>query len=93
MIEPDVLPRSAGGRALEAGLRRRSEERLLGLAMVAALIGHRCDVMQHTGFLTSYNERPKTDLVSIVHVPTPPIGLYSKKHALGSKIEPSRWGR
>jgi D-methionine transport system substrate-binding protein len=46
------------------------------------------DVMQHTIFLNSYNERQKTDLVGIVHVPTPPMGLYSKKHGLGSKIEP-----
>ena len=44
------------------------------------------DVMQHTVFLDSYNERQKTDLVGIVHVPTPPMGIYSKKHALGTKI-------
>ncbi len=41
------------------------------------------NVMQHTVFLNSYNERQKTDLVGIVHVPTPPMGLYSKKHTLG----------
>ena len=46
------------------------------------------DVMQHTVFLNSYNERQKTDLVGIVHVPTPPMGLYSKKHALGAPIKP-----
>jgi D-methionine transport system substrate-binding protein len=46
------------------------------------------DVMQHTVFLNSYNERQKTDLVGIVHVPTPPMGLYSKKHALGTPIKP-----
>jgi D-methionine transport system substrate-binding protein len=46
------------------------------------------DVMQHTVFLDSYNERQKTDLVGIVHVPTPPMGLYSKKHALGTPIKP-----
>lgn len=46
------------------------------------------DVMQHTVFLNSYNERQKTDLVGIVHVPTPPMGIYSKKHALGEKIGP-----
>jgi D-methionine transport system substrate-binding protein len=45
------------------------------------------DVMQHTVFLDSYNERQKTDLVGIVHVPTPPMGLYSKKHALGTPIK------
>jgi D-methionine transport system substrate-binding protein len=46
------------------------------------------DVMQHTIFLDSYNERQKTDLVGIVHVPTPPMGLYSKKHAVGTPIKP-----
>jgi D-methionine transport system substrate-binding protein len=45
------------------------------------------DVMQHTVFLNSYNDRQKTDLVGIVHVPTPPMGLYSKKHALGTPIK------
>lgn len=44
------------------------------------------DVMQHTVFLDSYNERQKTDLAGIVYVPTPPMGLYSKKHPLGEKI-------
>jgi D-methionine transport system substrate-binding protein len=46
------------------------------------------NVMQHTVFLNSYNERQKTDLIGIVHVPTPPMGLYSKKHALGTPIKP-----
>jgi D-methionine transport system substrate-binding protein len=46
------------------------------------------DVMQHTVFLNSYNERQKTDLVGIVHVPTPPMGLYSKKHLPGTQIKP-----
>jgi D-methionine transport system substrate-binding protein len=46
------------------------------------------NVMQHTVFLDSYNERQKTDLVGIVHVPTPPMGLYSKKHQLGTPIKP-----
>jgi D-methionine transport system substrate-binding protein len=46
------------------------------------------NVMQHTIFLNSYNERQSTDLVGIVHVPTPPMGLYSKKHALGTAIKP-----
>jgi len=45
------------------------------------------NVMQHTVFLDSYNERQKTDLIGIVHVPTPPMGLYSKKHALGTPIK------
>lgn len=38
------------------------------------------NVMQHSVFLASYNERNKTDLVGIVQVPTPPMGLYSRKH-------------
>jgi D-methionine transport system substrate-binding protein len=46
------------------------------------------NVMQHTVFLNSYNERQKTDLVGIVHVPTPPMGLYSKKHAQDTPISP-----
>jgi D-methionine transport system substrate-binding protein len=46
------------------------------------------DVMQHTVFLDSYNERQKTDLVGIVHVPTPPMGLYSKKQLPGTQIKP-----
>ena len=46
------------------------------------------NVMQHTIFLNSYNERQKTDLAGIVHVPTPPMGLYSKKHPLGTPIKP-----
>jgi len=46
------------------------------------------NVMQHTVFLESYNERQKTDLVGIVHVPTPPMGLYSKKHPLGTPLKP-----
>jgi D-methionine transport system substrate-binding protein len=43
------------------------------------------NVMQHTVFLNSYNERQKTDLVGIVHVPTPPMGLYSKKASAGRR--------
>lgn len=46
------------------------------------------NVMQHTIFLNSFNDRHKTDLVGIVHVPTPPMGLYSKKHALGTPVRP-----
>jgi D-methionine transport system substrate-binding protein len=38
------------------------------------------DVMQHTVFLDAYNQRQKTDLAGIIAVPTPPMGLYSKKH-------------
>ncbi len=46
------------------------------------------NVMQHTVFLNSYNDRQKTDLVGIVQVPTPPMGLYSKKHAKGEAVKP-----
>ena len=46
------------------------------------------NIKQHTVFLNSYNERQKTDLVGIVYVPTPPMGLYLKKHPLGTPIKP-----
>ncbi|HEX7882898.1 MAG TPA: MetQ/NlpA family ABC transporter substrate-binding protein, partial [Afipia sp.] len=46
------------------------------------------NVMQHTVFLSSYNERQKTDLAGIVQVPTPPMGLYSKKHVKGDAVKP-----
>jgi D-methionine transport system substrate-binding protein len=45
------------------------------------------DVMQHTVFLNSYNDRNKTDLVGIIHVPTPPMGLYSRKHPRGTQVK------
>ena len=49
------------------------------------------DVMQHEVYLKSYNERNGTDLVGVVQVPTPPMGLYSKKHrALADVKPPSR---
>ncbi|PXW22868.1 D-methionine transport system substrate-binding protein [Paraburkholderia caballeronis] len=38
------------------------------------------DVMQHEVYLKSYNDRNGTDLVGVVQVPTPPMGLYSTKH-------------
>lgn len=38
------------------------------------------DVMQHSVYLKSYNDRNRTDLVPVVQVPTPPMGLYSTKH-------------
>lgn len=47
--------------------------------------------MQHEVYLKSYNERNGTDLVGVVQVPTPPMGLYSKKHrALADAKPPSR---
>jgi D-methionine transport system substrate-binding protein len=45
------------------------------------------NVMQHTIFLNAYNERNKTDLTGIVAVPTPPMGLYSKKHPRDEKVK------
>ncbi|WP_114809560.1 MetQ/NlpA family ABC transporter substrate-binding protein [Paraburkholderia kururiensis] len=38
------------------------------------------DVMQHSVYLKAYNDRNKTDLVGVVQVPTPPMGLYSTRH-------------
>ncbi|QUS40523.1 methionine-binding protein [Tardiphaga alba] len=45
------------------------------------------NVMQHTVFLTSYNERQKTDLTGIITVPTPPMGLYSTKHKKAEDVK------
>jgi D-methionine transport system substrate-binding protein len=45
------------------------------------------NVMQHTVFLNSYNDRTKTDLTGIVDVPTPPMGLYSKKHTRDAPVK------
>ena len=46
------------------------------------------DVMQHTIYLNAYNARNGTDLVPVVQVPTPPMGLYSKKHHALTEIKP-----
>jgi NlpA lipoprotein len=46
------------------------------------------NIMQHTVFLNSCNERQSTDLVGIVHVPAPPMGLCSKKHPADTTIRP-----
>lgn len=45
------------------------------------------NVMQHTVFLDAYNLRNKTDLAGIITVPTPPMGLYSWKHARGDALK------
>jgi D-methionine transport system substrate-binding protein len=45
------------------------------------------NVMQHTVFLESYNQRQKTDLVGIITVPTPPMGLYSKKYKKADAVK------
>ncbi|WP_128566242.1 MetQ/NlpA family ABC transporter substrate-binding protein, partial [Methylobacterium crusticola] len=46
------------------------------------------NVMQHSVYLKAYNERNGTDLVGIVPVPTPPMGLYSRKHKALSAVRP-----
>ncbi|ADU27257.1 MetQ/NlpA family ABC transporter substrate-binding protein [Ethanoligenens harbinense] len=38
------------------------------------------NVFQHTIYLNAINQKEGINLVGIVHVPTPPMGLYSKKH-------------
>ena len=45
------------------------------------------DVMQHEVYLKSYNDRNGTDLVGVVQVPTPPMGLYSKKHHVLTEVK------
>ncbi len=70
------------------GYRIRYVEFSTGLEANNAVFKSEIDanVMQHTIFLNSYNGRQNTDLTGIVHVPTPPMGIYSKKHPLGTKI-------
>jgi D-methionine transport system substrate-binding protein len=46
------------------------------------------NVMQHSVYLKAYNDRNGTDLVGIVQVPTPPMGLYSRKHTALSAVRP-----
>src|SRR5256885_14536719 len=69
------------------GYRIRYVEFSTGLEANNAVFKREIDanVMHHTIFLNSYNEPQKTDLAGIVHVPTPPMGLYSKKHPLRSE--------
>ena len=38
------------------------------------------NIFQHTLYLDATNERQGFNLVPIVHVPTPPMGLYSQRH-------------
>lgn len=75
---------------MKKGYQIRYVEFSTGMEANSAVFKREIDanVMQHTVFLDSYNERQGTDLVGIVHVPTPPMGLYSKKHARGEQIEP-----
>lgn len=64
------------------GYRVRTFHFSTGLEVNAAV--HRgevdANVMQHSVYLKAYNDRNGTDLVGIVQVPTPPMGLYSRKH-------------
>ncbi|WP_027780023.1 MetQ/NlpA family ABC transporter substrate-binding protein [Paraburkholderia caledonica] len=46
------------------------------------------DVMQHEVYLKSYNDRNGTDLVGVVQVPTPPMGLYSTRHRSLAEVKP-----
>ncbi|GGC65489.1 methionine-binding protein [Chelatococcus reniformis] len=45
------------------------------------------NVMQHTVYLNAYNDRNKTDLAGIVHVPTPPMGLYSRAYKAAADVK------
>lgn len=45
------------------------------------------NVMQHTVYLNAYNDRNGTDLVGVVQVPTPPMGLYSTRHHSLSEVK------
>ncbi|QDM15571.1 methionine-binding protein [Tardiphaga sp. vice352] len=60
-----------------------------GLEANTAVFGNDIDanVMQHTVFLNAYNQRQKTDLAGIITVPTPPMGLYSKKYAKADAVK------
>ncbi|MEH3148359.1 MAG: MetQ/NlpA family ABC transporter substrate-binding protein [Methylobacterium frigidaeris] len=46
------------------------------------------NVMQHSVYLKAYNERNGTDLAGIVQVPTPPMGLYSRKYKTLAEVRP-----
>ena len=38
------------------------------------------NIFQHTLYLNATNKQQSFDLVPVVHVPTPPMGLYSQRH-------------
>ncbi|WP_409566952.1 MetQ/NlpA family ABC transporter substrate-binding protein [Methylobacterium sp. J-048] len=61
-----------------------------GLEVNAAVAANEIDanVMQHSVYLNAYNDRNGTDLVGIVQVPTPPMGLYARKHKSASEVRP-----
>jgi D-methionine transport system substrate-binding protein len=39
------------------------------------------NIFQHSLYLEASNQRLNFDLTPVIHVPTPPMGLYSKRHA------------
>jgi D-methionine transport system substrate-binding protein len=45
------------------------------------------DVMQHSVYLKSYNDRNGTDLIGVVQVPTPPMGLFSTRHRALAEVK------
>lgn len=61
-----------------------------GLEVNSAVFKDEIDanVMQHSVYLTAYNERNGTDLTGIVQVPTPPMGLYSRKLRAAADVRP-----
>ncbi len=61
-----------------------------GLEVNAAIVAGEIDanVMQHGVYLKAYNDRNGTDLVGIVQVPTPPMGLYSRRRKAASEVRP-----
>jgi D-methionine transport system substrate-binding protein len=63
------------------GYRARYVEFSTGLEANNAVFKNEIDanVMQYTMFLNSYNDRQQTDLVGIVHVPTPSHGTSISK--------------
>jgi D-methionine transport system substrate-binding protein len=79
-VEPELKKRGYSVRYLEFST---------GLEANTAVFRDDIDanVMQHTVFLNAYNDRNKTDLAGIIAVPTPPMGLYSKKHSRGTPVK------
>lgn len=74
----------------ELGYRVRYLNFSTGLEVNTAVFKDEVDanVMQHSVYLKAYNERNRTDLTGIVQVPTPPMGLYSRKLKTASEVKP-----
>ncbi|MGY2047883.1 MetQ/NlpA family ABC transporter substrate-binding protein [Methylobacterium sp. JK268] len=72
------------------GYRVRAVHFSTGVEVNAAVHAGEIDanVMQHSVYLKAYNDRNGTDLVGIVQVPTPPMGLYSRKHRSAAEVRP-----